>query len=129
MNRFAPTILRTRCACALKLLFLATIAVLTCTSTLYGQQAPELFTYAELIQLYETPNLPDALQAKLDRLLTTPFVSNVVSAHVPVLPKSPQLGTFVRVVQWNIEPGIEDDAIRAALSDATQFARLIDPAA
>src|SRR5215217_250083 len=100
MNRFAPTTL-------LKLFLLATIAVLTCTSGVHGQQAPELFTYAELIQLYETPNLPEALQTKLDRLLATPFVSNVASKNVPVLPESPRLGTFVRVVQWNIERGIE----------------------
>ena len=32
------------------------------------QQPPELFTYAELNQLYETRNLPEALQVKLDRL-------------------------------------------------------------
>lgn len=127
MNRIAPT--TPQCASALKLFLLAIIAALTCTSTVYGQQAPELFTYAELTRLYETPNLPDSLQAKLDRLLTTPFVSNTASAHVSTLPKSPQLGTFVRVVQWNIERGIEYDAIKAALTDATQFARLIDPAA
>ncbi len=131
MNRITPTTLRTRCGSALKLLLLAIIAALTCTSAVHGQPAPELFTYAELIQLYETQNLPANLQVKLDRLLTTPFVSNAASARRGelVLPESPQLGTFVRVVQWNIERGIEFDAIRAALTDATQFARLIDPAA
>ena len=91
-------------------------------------QAPELFTYAELLQLNETRNPPEALQVKLDRLLTTPFVSNVASGPVQ-LPKTPQLGTFVRVAQWNIERGIEYDAIKAALTDATQFARLIDSSA
>ena len=115
----------------LKLCLLATIVALTCTSAVHAQQAPELFTYAELIQLLETPNLPEALQVKLNRLLTTPFVSNAASARRGdlVLPESPQLGTFVRVVQWNIERGIEYDAIRTALTDAAHFARLIDPAA
>jgi len=46
-----------------------------------------------------------------------------------MLPKTPALGTFVRVVQWNIERGIEYPAIRAALADATQFSKLIDSAA
>ena len=91
-------------------------------------QQPELFTYAELIQLNETQNLPEALQVKLDRLLTTPFVSNGASTRAPVLPHTAQLGTFVRVVQWNIERGIEYDAIRAALT-ANQFARFIDSSA
>jgi endonuclease/exonuclease/phosphatase family metal-dependent hydrolase len=35
----------------------------------------------------------------------------------------------VRVVQWNIERGIEYDAIRAALTGSNQFARLIDSSA
>jgi hypothetical protein len=117
MNRITPTTLRTQCRSALKLLLLAIIAALTCTSAAHGQPAPEFFTYAELIQLYETQNLPNALQVKLDRLLTTPFVSNAASRRGGelVLPESPHLGTFVRVVQWNIERGIEYDAIRAAL--------------
>jgi endonuclease/exonuclease/phosphatase family metal-dependent hydrolase len=127
-DRITPTTVRTPRGSAFKLLPLAIIAALTFTSAVYGQQAPELFTYAELVQLYETQNLPEALQAKLDRLLTTPFVSNTVRGRV-ALPESRRLGTFVRVVQWNIERGIEYDAIRAALTNATQFAKLIDPAA
>ncbi len=93
------------------------------------QQPPELFTYTELNQLYETPNLPEALQVKLDRLLSTPFISNTASARVRALPRTAQFGTVVRVVQWNIERGIEFEAVRAALSDAAHFAKLIDPAA
>lgn len=91
-------------------------------------QQPDLFTYAELVQLYETPNLPEALQGKLDRLLTTPFINNAASTRVPRLPRTPQLGTFVRVAHWNIERGIEFDAIKAALTGG-HFAKLIDPAA
>ncbi|HJT26384.1 MAG TPA: endonuclease/exonuclease/phosphatase family protein [Pyrinomonadaceae bacterium] len=109
------------------ILLLAIFAVFPATSKAQ-QQPPELFTYAELIQLYETPNLPEALQVKLDRLLTTPFISNSISVRVPRLPRTPQLGSFVRVAQWNIERGIEFDAIRAALTDAARFAKLIDPA-
>jgi endonuclease/exonuclease/phosphatase family metal-dependent hydrolase len=120
MNRFAPT--------ALKFCLLALLIFVSLT-TLQAQEQPELFTYAELIQLNETQSLPEPLQAKLDRLLTTPFVSNTASTRAPALPHTPQLGTFVRIVQWNIERGIEFDAIRAALTDANRFSRLIDPSA
>lgn len=109
---------------ALKIFLLTIIAA----SAVCGQKTPELFTYAELVQLYETEKLPNDLQVKLDRLLTTPFVSNTASTRV-VLPKSRTLSTFVRVVQWNIERGIEFDAIKAALSDVNQLARLIDSSA
>ena len=118
--------MQTRCGLALKILLLTVITA----SAVHGQQAPELFTYAELVQLYETQNLPNDLQVKLDRLLTTPFVSNSGARGGQVaLPKSQQLGTFLRVVQWNIERGIEFDAIRAALGDTARFGRLIDSSA
>ena len=95
------------------------------------EQPPELFTYAELVQLYENKDLPEALQVKLDRLLTTPFISNAASARgvQPLLPRTSKLGTFVRVVQWNIEEGIEYEAISAALSDSRPFAKLLDSSA
>ena len=97
-----------------------------------AQEKPlELFTYAELVQLYENKDLPEALQIKLDRLLTTPFISNSFSARgvQPPLPRTPKLGTFLRVVQWNIEEGIEYEAISAALSDSRRFAKLLDSSA
>jgi endonuclease/exonuclease/phosphatase family metal-dependent hydrolase len=114
------------------LFLLLLIAALTGASAIQAQeQTPELFSYDELVQLYEKQPLPAALQAKLDRLLSTPFVSNAASDRgvQPALPKDAKLGTFVRVVQWNIERGIEYDAISAALTDATRFARLIDSSA
>ena len=54
---------------------------------------------------------------------------NSASVRAPALPRTPQLGVFVRVAQWNIERGIEFEAIKAALTDAAHFAKLIDPAA
>jgi endonuclease/exonuclease/phosphatase family metal-dependent hydrolase len=92
------------------------------------QQTPELFTYDELVQLYERENLPDALQGKLRRLLTTPFVSNAASERgvKPLLPSAAKLGKSVRVVEWNIERGLEFDAVRLAFTDAAGFAGLIN---
>ncbi|HEU4594685.1 MAG TPA: endonuclease/exonuclease/phosphatase family protein [Pyrinomonadaceae bacterium] len=90
--------------------------------------APELLTYDELVQLYEQETPPAALQTKLDRLLTTPFVSNAASERgvKPLFPNTARLGRVVRVVQWNIERGLEYDAIRLAFTDAAGFARLMD---
>ncbi len=92
------------------------------------QRPPELLTYDELVQLYEQKNPPEALRNKLRLLLTTPFVSNSASARgvKPLLPRAPGLGAFVRVVQWNIERGLEYDAVRAAFTDAAEFARLMN---
>lgn len=112
--------------------FALTVLLLLATSPARAQQrSPELFTYAELVQLYENKDLPEALQVKLDRLLTTPFISNAASARgvKPLLPRTSKLGTFVRVVQWNIEEGLEYEAISAAFSDAKRFAKLLDSSA
>ncbi|MEJ7862212.1 MAG: hypothetical protein WKF90_11340, partial [Pyrinomonadaceae bacterium] len=52
------------------------------TSLLYGSvsarklSAPSFFTYAELTTLYEQETLPQSVEAKLNRLLTIPFVDN-----------------------------------------------------
>jgi len=117
---------------AIKLLLLASFACLLNAVAVDAQQpAPELLTYNELIQLYDQETPPVALQNKLHRLLTTPFVSNSASARgvKPLLPTTAKLGKFLRVVQWNIERGLENDAIRSAFTDAAGFARLLDSTA
>lgn len=92
------------------------------------QQSPELLTYDELVQLYEQQTPPAALQHKLNQLLTTPFVNNAASTRgvTPLLPRTTTLGPFLRVVEWNIEEGLEYDAIMSAFSNPESFARLID---
>ena len=93
------------------------------------QTAPEVFAYAELETLYNQETLPPTFAAKLNQLLTTPFVDNSVKAGAPVsFASSPQIGEFLRVAQWNIERGIEYDAIEAVLSgDEAKLAVLLDP--
>ncbi|HEY9285183.1 MAG TPA: endonuclease/exonuclease/phosphatase family protein [Pyrinomonadaceae bacterium] len=93
------------------------------------QQGPELLTYQELVQLYERKTPPAELQDKLRRLLTTPFVGNSSRGARPLLPTTPALGRFLRVVEWNVERGLEYEAIRRAFTDPAAFAKLIDPAA
>jgi hypothetical protein len=118
--------------CSVRTLALAILLILATALAMRAQQrSPELFTYAELVQLYENKDLPEALQVKLDRLLTTPFISNAASARgaQPLLPRTSKLGAFVRVVQWNIEEGIEYEAISAAFTDPTRFTKLLDSSA
>lgn len=92
------------------------------------QQEPQFLSYEELVQLYRQESPPAALRAKLDRLLVTPFVSNEAAARGvrPLLPRDAKLGRFLRVVQWNIERGLEYDAIESAFTDPALFSRLLD---
>lgn len=89
---------------------------------------PQLLTYEELVQLYEQDPPPDALRKKVSVLRSTPFVSNAASARgvKPLKPRDPRLGTFMRLALWNIERGIEFDAIRLAFKDANKFAAMLD---
>ncbi|MFN2511669.1 MAG: endonuclease/exonuclease/phosphatase family protein [Pyrinomonadaceae bacterium] len=123
--------LRRSRALILELSLVASSVCLLNSATVAQQRAPELLTYNELVQLYEQGTPPDVLQTKLRRLLTTPFVSNAASARgvKPLLPSTAKLGKFVRVVQWNIERGLEYDAIRSAFTDSANFAKLLNSTA
>jgi endonuclease/exonuclease/phosphatase family metal-dependent hydrolase len=91
-------------------------------------EGPELLTYNELIQLYQQNVPSEPLRNKLNKLLTTPFVSNRAtgSGVRPLKPNSPQIGSFLRVAEWNIERGLEFDAIRLAFTDPSGLAALMD---
>ena len=79
---------------------------------------PPLLTFDEIKQLYQDDDLPPPLRDKLRTLLTTPFVRNNASeaGMMPLKPSDPQTGKMLRVVQWNIERGLEFDAVRFALA-------------
>lgn len=87
-----------------------------------------LFSFAELTTLYEQENLSPPLEEKLNRLLTTPFVDNSVPRNDAVLPlsRSNELGEFLRVVQWNVERGLEYEAIEAAFVSEERFASILN---
>ena len=92
------------------------------------ENGPPLLTYGEMIELYRQDVPPKPLRDKLTRLLTTPFVSNAAfrSGVRPLKPASPQAGKFLRVAEWNIERGLEFDAVKLAFRDPQQFAALMD---
>ena len=96
-------------------------------TVLANSPAPEFFTYSELTELYEEETLPQPLKKKLDDLLTTPFVDNSFAESAKnAFYKSPQLGEFLRVAHWNIQRGLEYEAIEALFESRERFESILD---
>jgi len=103
--------------------------LLSLPAVMCGQAAdPPLLTFDEIKQLYRNDDLPPPLRDKLRTLLTTPFVRNNASdaGMMPLKPSDPQTGKMLRVVQWNIERGLEFDAVRFAFTDPKKFNALME---
>jgi endonuclease/exonuclease/phosphatase family metal-dependent hydrolase len=85
--------------------------------------APELLSFEELVTLSDTDRPGAQLQEKLDRLLTTPFLSNEAAqaGAQPHRPVVEGIGPVLRVASWNIERGLNFDLLRLALSDPDGF--------
>jgi endonuclease/exonuclease/phosphatase family metal-dependent hydrolase len=88
---------------------------------------PELLTFDELVELEQNDPPSPALAEKLERLVTTPFLSNEAyfNGAKPKRPSSPELGPFIRAICWNIERGIHFDPIRITLSDPEKFDQVL----
>jgi len=87
----------------------------------------DFFNFDELTTLYKEQNLSQSLENKLNYLLTTPFVDNSqTGTNTRQFLQSPQLGEFLRVVHWNIERGLEYEAIEAAFGSEAQLNALLD---
>jgi hypothetical protein len=116
-------------AAAIALLLLTTF---TFNNSIKGQQGasgPPLLTYSELVALYENDPPSQDLSNKLTRLLTTPFVNNSAGVRAARPGKvSTSQGRMLRVATWNIERGLEFDAIKAALTNDQRFFRRLTPA-
>ena len=92
--------------------------------TLAQQSGPPLLTYNDLLALYENDVPPADLATRLDRILTTPFVNNSIGVRGPKAGARNDFGKrFIRVATWNIERGVEFEAIKAALSNDQRFFR------
>ena len=83
---------------------------------------PAMLSYQELAALGEEPVDP-ALDAKLHTLLTTPFVNNEAyfNGTKPLRPDLKGMGPSLRLVEWNIERGIELDKMKLLLTDKQAF--------
>jgi endonuclease/exonuclease/phosphatase family metal-dependent hydrolase len=84
---------------------------------------PAMLSYQELVALGEQETVDPALAAKLHTLLTTPFVNNEAyfNAVKPLRPDLKGMGPSLRLVEWNIERGIEFDKIKLAFTDTQGF--------
>ena len=89
--------------------------------------ARDFFSFDELTTLYDEENLSPTLENKLNYLLATPFVDNSqAGANTRQFLQSPPLGEFLRVVHWNIERGLEYDAIEAAFDSEAHLNIFLD---
>jgi endonuclease/exonuclease/phosphatase family metal-dependent hydrolase len=92
-------------------------------------QAPEFLTFEELQALSANPYPTGRVRQKFEHLWTMPMISNeaYLAGARPHQPSSPQLGTFVRAVTWNIEQSRQMDQAIAAFTDEAAFARGLHP--
>lgn len=113
---------------AIALLFACALWPQSPAPPLPAAQGPALLTFSELQQLYRQAVPPPPLAAKLHTLLTEPFVSNGATARGldPLRPLGPHGRRLLRVAQWNIERGLEFDAIRLAFTDPRAFGALVE---
>ncbi len=84
---------------------------------------PAMLSYQELVSLGEQETVDPVLAAKLHTLLTTPFINNEAyfNGIKPLRPDLKGMGPSLRLVEWNIERGIEFDKIKLALTDTQGF--------
>jgi len=84
---------------------------------------PPLFTYEELVALGAKDPVDAALADKLQTLLTTPFINNEAyfAGTRPLRPDLDGMGPSLRLVEWNIERGVELDDIKLLMTDKQGF--------
>lgn len=103
------------------------LCVFSCVNAFGNGAEPKLFTFEELLTLYNKEVLSEGLQTKLDHLLHTPFVENNYNQTESVsFKRSPQIGKYLRVAFWNIERGLEFAAIEALFCDPQRFEAMLD---
>ncbi len=101
--------------------------VCLCVTAKADVPASRIFSFSDLLALYDDEELEPALEQRLRSLLTGPFVKNRFgSCHSVKLGRSPQLGEFLRVVHWNVERGINLDPLIAAFRGKEVFIEAID---
>ena len=86
----------------------------------------KLFTYSEIAELYKQQPLSMDLEVRLKRLLNEPFVYTDPYTVRPPISSTPELGEFIRVAQWNIQRGIEFEALKAIFTSDSHTAKILD---
>lgn len=103
---------------------LALVGLATARSpVLVSYSAPEFLTFKDLLSLADTPKPDGNLDLDLQRILSTPFLSNEAwnRGSRPNRPIHEGFGPVIRACQWNIEGGVQLRLIRLALTDPAAF--------
>jgi hypothetical protein len=98
------------------------------SSGLISFRAPEKLRFEELLQLAVQEPLPANLADHLKRLLSEPFISDeaTLSGVQPIRPVTPGLGPLLRVAEWNIERGVNEQRVELSFSDSHRFEQIAE---
>ncbi len=91
-------------------------------------KGPPVLSFQDLERLAGEDPPPESVQARLDRLLSEPFVSNEAALR-GIEPKRPTvsgIGPVLRVAEWNINRGTNQSEIELALSDQAKLFELAE---
>ena len=113
----------------LRLLAVITVIIALCGpafSVRSDSRTSRLLTYSEIAELYRSSRMAPELEVRLKNLLTEPFVSNLPTKGRPQVSTSPSLGHFIRIAQWNIERGVEFEALKAVFESGESVEALLD---
>ena len=88
----------------------------------------DFLTFQELKQLLENPKPEGKLQAKLEKLLNTPLISNEAyyQGKRPTRLQNPQMGDYLRIATWNVEKSIRMKEVTEMLGSEIAFEKLMD---
>jgi len=82
----------------------------------------DYFSYPELIELWKNKDQNEYLRQKVNFILNNPIVDNSISCNTKIkLQKSPIIGEFVRVADWNIERGFKIDEIKNIFTNSNSL--------
>jgi hypothetical protein len=103
----------------------------TASEALIRFQGPEKLRFPDLVTLAATDPPPAELQARLQRVLEEPFISNEAtrSGAKPNVPFVRGIGPALRIAEWNINRATRGAELKLALSGEKGFvaAAPIDP--
>jgi endonuclease/exonuclease/phosphatase family metal-dependent hydrolase len=86
-------------------------------------KGPPTLAFQDLVALAADDPPRPALQKRLDRLLSKPFLSNeaTLSGIEPKRPDVPGIGPVLRVAEWNINRGIHQREVQVALTSPARL--------
>jgi endonuclease/exonuclease/phosphatase family metal-dependent hydrolase len=110
------------------LLLLGALALSLHAEQYIRYQQPPLLNWDELREIGEKEPMPRPLSDKVDKLITTPFVSNEAwyDGAKPIRPDLRLLGPGLRVLLWNIERGLRLDDLVNLFTDKKTFMEKAD---